>query len=209
MNDLLTVSNRQEFEADNHGHTMADILWKLARKKKGSKAFGRAQAHRKNHVNWYVKRLNLTDVRELRLEKIVNLGYRSPSSRFLRGFTNTLIENSIQRLCVENGVRLTHVDSEYNSQRCSPCGWTQKSNRQKKVFKCKSCGHTCDADENASDNILVRDTLAWIPFGFRARKLNIAGFFWNPGCLVNVHGEDLTVPPTEETPGVDSCLCSD
>ena len=193
ITDLLTISNNQEFLLDAHGHTLTSILHKIARKHKGSLAFAAAQQHRKNYINWYIKKLDLANVKEVKLEKITNIGYRRTSSRFLRGFTNTLIRDSVERLCLENGVRFSLIDNEYNSQRCNQCGWTQKSNRKGKLFLCRNCKHEADADANASCNILIRDSLFLLPFGFRAKKLNIDGFFWTQEHVALKHGEELTV----------------
>jgi len=199
ITDLLTISNNQEFPIDIHGYTLTSILHKIARKRKGSLAFAAAQQHRKNYINWYVKKLDLADVKEVKLEKITNIGYRRTSSRFLRGFTNTLIRDSLERLCLESGVRFSLIDNEFNSQRCNKCGWTQKSNRKGKLFLCKNCKHEADADVNASCNILIRDSLILLPFGFRAKKLNINGFFWTQEHVALKYGEELTVLLNRET----------
>lgn len=58
-------------------------------------------------------------------------------------------------------------------------------------------GKTKDADFNAAQNILIRDTLWEIPFGFRNRRDNLKGFFWNPDGLYLDTGEVLTVPPCQ------------
>ena len=51
------------------------------------------------------------------------------------------------------GKSVVLVDPRYTSQRCSKCGFIDKSNRHKGIFHCKSCGFHCSADLNASINI--------------------------------------------------------
>ncbi len=57
----------------------------------------------------------------------------------------------------EHGGELIKVDPRYTSQRCNKCGHISKENRQSQSkFVCTSCGHTANADINASKNILDR-----------------------------------------------------
>jgi len=57
----------------------------------------------------------------------------------------------------ERGGQLVKVDPKYTSQTCNKCGHTSKENRKSQdKFVCTSCGHSANADINASKNILVR-----------------------------------------------------
>lgn len=199
LSTMLTTSRGDEFPTDKHGWTLSTILQKFSRCEDGSKAMARASSHRQNYVNWLVKQLDLTQVKELKLEKIDNIKYGVRVSRLLKHWSNPLIRDSLIKLCEEQGVLVTLVDNEYNSQRCNKCGWTQKANRKGKNFKCLNCHHEDDADANASYNILVRFNLVELPFGFRKLKKNIEGFFWTPDCLMSKFGEDYTVPQTTKT----------
>ena len=50
--------------------------------------------------------------------------------------------------------RLVLVPAAYTSQRCNACGHTSPENRKSQaVFKCRSCGHSANADVNAAQNI--------------------------------------------------------
>lgn len=53
-----------------------------------------------------------------------------------------------------HGVRVELVDPRYTSQRCFECGHIEKGNRRSQSeFLCLNCGHTANADVNASLNI--------------------------------------------------------
>ena len=52
------------------------------------------------------------------------------------------------------GGEVVPVKPQHTSQTCSKCGARDKSYRNAKRFKCGACGHTMDADLNASINIL-------------------------------------------------------
>ena len=161
-----------------HGHDLKSIMQKLSRKKKGSNAFKRTQAHRTNYINYCINQLNLNGVAELRLEKIYNLRKGRTSSRYLSHFTYTEIQQKLQDACTQNGVRFVLQESPYRSQRCSSCGFVCSSNRVSKTFKCKSCGFTADADLNASANHVV--DLPDLDRSFIG-NYNKSGFLWNPG----------------------------
>jgi len=198
LSTLLTTSRDDEFPLDVHGHTLGAILAKLALCKSGSKGFARAASHRKNHINWLVKQLNLSNIKELKLENVENIKFGVCVSRLLKHWSNPLIRDSLIKLGEEQGVLVTLVDNEYNSQRCNKCGWVQKSNRKGKVFHCKHCHHEDDAYANASKNILIRHTLFELPFGFRSLRKNLKGFFWNQNGLFSKIGEEITVPQTTQ-----------
>lgn len=57
----------------------------------------------------------------------------------------------------DNGGKLIKVNPQFTSQICNKCGHIDKENRQSQSkFVCTSCGHTANADINASKNILAR-----------------------------------------------------
>lgn len=191
----LTLSDGQTTPECTHGHTLSSIQKKLSRCKKGSKGFRRAQAHRENYIGWSLNQLNLSDVKEVRLEKVKNIrrGRRSP--RFLSHWTYTLIKEKLERLSETEGFRLKEVPNEFRSQRCSSCGWVRKVNRKGKTFKCSACGFTADADLNAASNLKL--DLYEIPFWVRSKGLNRKGFYWRPDGLFTSTGEPI-VPQTSK-----------
>lgn len=53
-----------------------------------------------------------------------------------------------------NGINVYKVNSQYTSQKCSLCGYTNKENRKnQEIFKCINCGFETNADYNASINL--------------------------------------------------------
>jgi len=56
----------------------------------------------------------------------------------------------------EKGIGTEIVDPAYTSQGCPRCGHIARKNRNGLRFRCVACGHTKDADLNASENIRNR-----------------------------------------------------
>ena len=196
----LTTSDSDTFKPYQNGKWDFDSIIKaLAGKKRGSKAFLRFVEFRRNYAGFIVNQLDLSNVKEMKLEEIVNMKFGRNVSRQLQHFSNPLIRDALIKACEEQGVLFTHVPNEFNSQRCNKCGWTQKSNRNKKVFECKHCHHVADADENATQNIKIRDQLFPLGKKFRFLKLNREGFFWTPDGIFNKNMEAVTVPSTHES----------
>lgn len=54
------------------------------------------------------------------------------------------------------GVSVSFISPAYTSITCSRCGWVEKKQRHKEMFRCWRCGFTHNADINASRNIRYR-----------------------------------------------------
>ena len=121
INKLITMvdmdKNKYQSSRNNHGYNFKDILLSLARKVKGSKSFQREVEHRKNHINWAINQLDLREIKrnpfkkEIRLEEIKNIFYKQSRSKFLNGFTNTLIRDKLQDNALLAGVQLIEQSS--------------------------------------------------------------------------------------------------
>jgi len=174
--DAISCSDGQQISKDNHGHSYETICQKLAKRKKGSKSFRRAELHRTNYINWVVNQINLDGVTTVRRENIKHLRKGKRTRRILSHWNYGKLFESLDRKLDSLGVQVVKIPPTYTSQRCFSCGWTRKSNRTGKQFKCKSCGHTDDADLNASKNI----SLDLKPIGKqeRLKQLNRKGFYW-------------------------------
>lgn len=186
INKLLTLVDRNNnvYQSSNnaHGIDFKDILTALSTKKKGSKSFNRTVEHRKNFINWTINQLDLSDISEIRLEEIKNIFHKQKRSKFLNGFTNTLIRDKLQDMALLAGVQLVEQSSAYRSQRCNSCGFVHylnRSNKDKEIFKCRCCGHTANADVNAASNHLV-DGLPALRYYIVKGINRTSGFYWNP-----------------------------
>ena len=198
MKDLCTLSDgRTTPKVCPHGYSYESIVNKLSRKKKGSKAFKKAQTHRKNFVNYSVNQLNFKDVKEVRLEKVVNVRLGKSSSRSMSHWSNPEIRDKIKRRCEELEVPVIEQSCAYRSQRCSNCGLVRKANRKGKVYSCKSCRSEIDADLNAALN--HEQDLSPVPFAFLGQKLNLGdGFYWKPDGFFKTDGSELIVQSSQE-----------
>ena len=144
-------------------------------------------------INWAVKQLNLAGVKTLRMEDLRGLKNR-PVSRIVRAWLYPTLQECVEETCKRNGVQVEKVPPAFTSQRCSNCGWTRRVNRKGKSFRCRSCGHTADADLNASINLSL--DLAALTGRERREKMHVAGFFW--------HALDRS--QEHMVPGVHECL---
>lgn len=194
MKDVLTFSDGTVTKkCDNHNHSLESIINKLSKKKKGSKAFKKAQSHRKNFINWSINQLNFDNIKEIKLEKVVNINFGKRTNRKIQAWTNTLIRDKIKSKAHEQDVLVTEQDCTYRSQRCSSCGNVRKANRKSKIYKCKNCNHVIDADLNAAKNHEI--CLPDLPWDLRSQKLNLGnGFFWKPNGIFTFDGVELRVP---------------
>ena len=82
-----------------------------------------------------------------------------------------LVRRTCEKAEASNRI-VVFVNPAYTSQRCSPCGHTDRRNRKDKEFLCIECGHEDDADTNAANNILA-DGLAVIRRGGMISGTNI------------------------------------
>jgi len=187
--NTLSLSNGKTTSHCKHGHNLQTILKKLSRKKKGSKAFRAAQSHRKNYINWSINQLDMNGVKEIRLEKLRQVGHGHRRPRFISHWTYTLIKDKLVRLGEAEGFDVVEVPNEFRSQRCSSCGWVRKANRKGKTFKCTSCSFVHDSDLNAASNLAL--DLFKIPFWVRLKKMNCEGFFWKPDGLFSLRQEPI------------------
>lgn len=197
LKSVVTLSDNQSInDKDNHGYTLTKIIEKISKKRKGSKAFKRAVTQRKNFVNWTINKINFNGVREVRLEKIVNIRYKKKTSKKMSHWSNPEIRDKIKRICEKLEVPVIEQSCAYRSQRCSNCGQVRKSNRSGKQYNCKNCGYSIDADYNASLNHVI--DLPDVPRDLLSRKFNLRdGFFWLTSGFYLRDGSELRVPNSQ------------
>lgn len=187
--DIVTLSDNQTIPKYQGKYNLSDILKILSRRVKGSKGFKRTQEFRKNYINWSINQLNFSKIKEVRLEKLTQVGKGKSKSRFLSHWTYTLINSKLSRVSEEKGFLLKEISNEFRSQRCSKCGWVRKANRKGKTFSCNKCGNALDADLNAASNLLL--DLYEIPYWVRLKKINLQGFYWNSDGIYSESYESI------------------
>ena len=191
----LTLSDKQITKVNKHNQDLDFIIKKLCRKKKGSKGFNRAKEHKKNYINWSINQLDFLDIKELRLEKITNFRYKKNIGKYLNNFGESLIREKIIDKCLQNGVRFVEQESSYRSIRCSKCGYSNRKNRNGKLFSCKHCTFITDADYNASCNH-EQDLPSAKFLRFLVNKPK--EFFWKEEGFFDLQGWEFTVTNEEK-----------
>jgi transposase len=195
ITSVVTLSDGQSTVKYNHGHSLNSILKKICRKRKGCKSFEKALTQRDNFIRWSVNRLNLSNVKEIRLEKVSNFRYKKNVGKFLNYSGEALIRSKLIDFAEDHGVRVVLQNSAYRSQRCSQCGFVYSTNRKDKLFSCKHCSFQTDADYNASCNHEQKLPSAnWL----RYRLYKPKKFFWKESGFFNLDGSELTVPNTNK-----------
>ena len=180
VNSCLSTFDGKKSEQSSknvHGHDLNSIGTILARRKRGSKGFLRAQRHRTNYINWCMNKIDWRSTKILRIEKIRHLRFGKNTSRKLKHFTYKPILDRLKLVAAQYDVRVEEISPTYTSQRCSDCGWTRRSNRAGQQFTCTACGHSANADENAACNIQAN--LPAIGKKDRLLHKNRTGFYWH------------------------------
>ena len=193
MTTLLSCSSGWASKPCRHGHDLASICRKIARKKKGSRAFREAQQHRRNYINQQTNSLPWDDLKAINIEAIRHLRRGRATSRFLGHFNYADILERLKSLSEERGVLVQEMDPAFTSQRCSECGWTRERSRKGKKFQCGNCGFAADADLNASSNLEL--DLSPIARTGKKRPDNRTGFYW----LLDDLGKEPMSPLCSET----------
>lgn len=79
--------------------------------------------------------------------------------KFLKEWTYYDLQQKIEYKAKENNIEVIKINPRYTSKRCNRCGSIHEDNRDCKKdqakFECQICGHTDNADINASKNIAI------------------------------------------------------
>lgn len=82
-------------------------------------------------------------------------------NKMLKDWSYYDLQQKIEYKAKEQGIEVIKVNPRYTSKRCSKCGCIHEDNRDCKnnqaKFECKVCGHSENADINASKNIAIPD----------------------------------------------------
>ena len=126
------------------------------------KTIGQRESRFRKDVNHVISKLLVTKAKalgySLALEELTGINKQvtvrkaSRSERMSWSFAQ--LRSYITYKAELYGVPLVIVKPAYTSQTCSKCGHYEKKNRKsQELFLCMSCGHTENADFNASKNI--------------------------------------------------------
>lgn len=115
----------------------------------------------------------------VKLEKLTGIRLnRRHSKKFnyaLNSWSFYQLQQFIEYKAKINGVPVTYVEAAYTSKKCSRCGCI--GIRERKSFKCPTCGHVDHADVNASFNIgkcsSIHEYSSYMVKRFKAGRSNI------------------------------------
>lgn len=87
----------------------------------------------------------------INMEKLTKGGF---DNSVLGRWSYYQLQSYIEYKAERENIKVRYVDPAYTSQTCSRCGHIDKESRQtQEKFECTKCGHTMNADYNASLNI--------------------------------------------------------
>jgi transposase, IS605 OrfB family, central region len=89
---------------------------------------------------------DLKDIRD-------DIDYGTQMNRRLHSLPFAKLRDFISYKAAWCGIPSDGVDPEYTSQQCPLCGHTERANRHKKRFKCRSCEHQDHADRGAGISV--------------------------------------------------------
>ena len=94
----------------------------------------------------------------IQMEDLTNIKEDTGHPKFLRHWTYYDLQVKIEAKAAEQGIVVRRIDPAYTSKRCSKCGHIDDRNRPTQAkFQCVSCGFSCNADFNASQNMSIPD----------------------------------------------------
>lgn len=80
-------------------------------------------------------------------------------NKMLKDWSYYDLQQKIEYKAKEQGIEIKKINPKYTSKRCNKCGCIHEDNRDCKnnqaKFECKVCGHSENADVNASKNIAI------------------------------------------------------
>ena len=116
----------------------------------------------KNEANRIINRIvKLYSPEEIVYEKLDFRHLRNWSKqmqRIMRHFGMNVIKNKLASIEELYGIKVTKINPAYTSKTCNACGYVDARNRNGEEFECLYCGHTGNADVNASRNTSLRSS---------------------------------------------------
>ncbi len=173
INALASLSTGEQL-----GKDIKQNIERVKRCKQGSKGKDRARRALKQRINEVVKEVIKTNPDLIVVEALKNLGKNGKLKRRLSKNIRRSIGSwnwkywlgRLEQRCEDNRVSFRTVSPYNTSITCPICGLADKKNRDGEVFRCSGCGHTDNADINASRNILSRFLTG--PYGASYKPIN-------------------------------------
>lgn len=157
INALATLSTGEQAGLD-----VKNLIAISKRKKWGSKGHKKAQRTIKQRINEVARDVAGSGATLIVTERLIGITKntkRRLGKEMRRSVGVWNVRHWLMRLeqqCERNRVSFRTVSPYYTSQTCSKCGHIDRRNRIGEDFACRSCGHTDNADVQASRNILSR-----------------------------------------------------
>jgi len=165
INNFAVLSNKT-FIKPKH---IRNIKRRYAYLRKGLQSLGTRSAKRKLKSLSGRERRFMRDFNHCLSKRIVSMNYGSFALEGLKGIRNGRKGKVFNRMrsnwayfqfrqfltykAEDIGKSVVLIDPRYTSQRCSKCGFADKSNRNKGAFHCTTCSFHNSSDLNASINI--------------------------------------------------------
>lgn len=160
LKNLGTLSNGQVIGPD-----IEKLLNELVLKKRCSKAYYRKKEEIRSYINEEIKKIDFENTQLIVMENLKGLKYKMKEAGRLPKKIRSVFYNlsyrqfldRIQMYCEDNRVRYQCISPFNSSRQCLVCGHIEKSNRlDQEHFVCQNCGHSDNADANASKVLLKR-----------------------------------------------------
>ncbi len=160
--DVFSGENIEKKRKQYHAHRQRLQKRGTRSAKRRIKTTGQKESRFRKDVNHVISKLLVTKAKALgyalALEELTHINKRVTVRRVNRSermsWSFAQLRSYVQYKVELYGVPLAIVPARYTSQTCNVCGHCSKANRKSQaVFLCVSCGHTENADFNASKNI--------------------------------------------------------
>jgi putative transposase len=162
---------------EQYGKEIKQHIARVKRCKQGSKGQQRARRALKQYIDETAKIV----VENKRLVVVEKLRQMNKNTKLKRRLSKNMRRSlgiwnyrywlmRVEAACELGRSSFRSVAPQYTSQRCHVCGHTERGNRNREIFICRSCGHNGNADVNAAKNILLRFTTGPYGAGFKQKS---------------------------------------
>lgn len=162
INALASLSTGKQLGTD-----IKACIERVKRCKQGSKGKDRARRALKQRIDEVAKEVVRTNPDLIVVEGLKKMGHNGKRGTLKRRLSKNIRRSigswnwkywlgRLEQRAEDNRISFRTVSPWNTSVTCPACGLADKKNRDGEVFRCQGCGHTDNADINASRNILSR-----------------------------------------------------